>query len=533
MKSLPLGYSDFPRLRREQGIYVDKTSLIYDLINNGSFYFLSRPRRFGKTLLLSAFDSLFKHGLRDFKGLEIEKLWRENKTYKVIRLDFTACSGFGNPEEFKNMFAALLKRSCFISGLQLPHLDPDLGIENVLDQFEVAVNALDDELIVLLIDEYDYPLNVCLDEPVLFNKVSAELANFYSCLKRLSGHFKFLFITGICRYRNLSGFTSGNYITDISMSPSYGALLGYTDEELQRYFGQHISKAASVLKITQKECVLSLKKHYDGFCFDHLASTHVFVPWSTLSFLNDPANGFRNYWFESAGHGKVILNYLKKHSLKHPDEYGQDRLVTLKEISSSKELDDISDVALLNETGYLTIKGNEGNDRLILNYPNAEVSDSMATLYMETMFGGRIPESTAKLTAQEIFLQKNIDEILDGLNKVFSCVDYMNYPVNSEASLRSHLQMYLIGSYIGVDVEHHNAFGRSDLEFVINDNFFVIELKFARKGDDEKILLNKALVQIRQKHYGDQLLEKKNQIKMALVFSESKRQFVQGKIIQD
>ena len=510
---------------------MDKTRLIYELADHGSYYFLSRPRRFGKTLLLSTFESLFKYGIRDFKGLEIEHLWHETKIYKVIRLDFTACSLFKNIEDFKNMFAALLKRSCFGSGLQLPHLDPELGIENVLDQFEVAVNSLNDELIVLLIDEYDYPLNVCLDNSILFNQVSVELANFYSCLKRLSGRFKFLFITGICRYRNLSGFTSGNYITDISMSPSYGTLLGYTDEEIQRYFGQHLANAASVLKISQKECFSKLKEHYDGFCFDHLALTRVFFPWSTLSFFNDPANGFRNYWFESAGHSKVILNYLKKHSLKHPDEYGQKRLVTLKEISSSKELDDISDIALLNETGYLTVKENEGNDRLILNYPNAEVADSMASLYMETMFGGRIPESAVKLTAQEIFLQNSCDEILKGLNKVFACVDYMNYPVNSEASLRSHLQMYLIGSHIKVDIEHHNAFGRSDLEFVVNDNFFVVELKFARKGDDEKLLLNNALVQIKQKHYGDQLLEKKNQIKMALVFSENKRQFTQGEII--
>lgn len=532
MKALPLGYSDFSRLRQEQGIYVDKTQLISRLVHEGNYYFLSRPRRFGKTLLLSTFESLFKYGLRDFKDLAIKEHWQDTKTYKVIRIDFTACNRFSNIAEFKQSFDALIKRCCYTAGVELPSKNSDYGIETVIDQFETAMNAMGDELVVMLIDEYDHPLNICLDNQELFSDVSSELAQFYSCLKRVSGHLRFLFITGICRYRNLSGFTSGNYISDLSMSPTYGTLLGYTEDELQKYFGKHIEYASKVLGISQAECLQRLKEYYDGFCFDHQASTHVFVPWSTLSFLKDPANGFRNYWFESAGHSHVLLNYLKKHSLKDPEEYGQDRLVTLREIATSQELDQVSDLALLNETGYLTIKSNAEHDRVVLNYPNKEVADSMASLYWETMFKDRSPDSVAQLTAQEIFLQDDSDAIMLGLNRVFSCIDYMNYPVISESSLRSHLQMYLIGYGIKVDIERHNAYGRSDLEFVIADKYFVMELKFAHKGDEPQKLLTKAVEQIKERHYGNGV-SSLTILKLALVFSESTKQFVECCFVED
>ena len=220
---LPTAKSGFSELRALNKIYVDKTEMIWALARDSNYYFFSRPRRFGKTLLLSTFESLFKYGLRDFKGLDIEKLWTDDKTYPVIRLDFTACAKFQRIDEFLSKFRSMVYRNVGKAGLVLPEPDGK-GIVTLVDQFESLITDNSIQSPVLLIDEYDAPINNHLENNELCDQVTQELAAFYSMLKRQSSYLRFLFITGICKHNTLNLFSSGNFIQDISAYPMFSTL---------------------------------------------------------------------------------------------------------------------------------------------------------------------------------------------------------------------------------------------------------------------------------------------------------------------
>ena len=524
MTSLPLGFSDFSILRIKSKIYVDKTNLIGKLARDDGFYFLSRPRRFGKTLLVSTIESLFKDGLTHFKGLAIAKNWNDG-TYPVIRMDFTACRIFQNIDEFRVKFENMVFSASDDAGFALPKIGTR-GIGCVADAFEKMLKN-DASSPVLLMDEYDAPLNSCLHDPKLFEEVQAELFSFYDCLKRLSSRFRLILVTGICRYQNLGIFSGVNFMTDISMRPEYGTLLGYTEDELRIFFGQYIEHAALVQHLSVDECVKRMAYYYDGYCFDKNASKHVYTPWSVLNFLRYPEDGFQNYWYDSAGRPSVLLNYIKSHSLKDPRAYGADQTISADELNSSQGLADLSDVGLLVQAGYLTIKSVEpGGEVFTVNYPNAEVSRSMSKLYAEQLFGKKA-DTLIKTSSLGLFMNFAKDEIVKSLNLLFKTIDYERYPVNDEASLRSFLQIYLTGGGITeLNIEKHNAFGRSDLEFRAGDRYFVIELKYARDGDNIKKLLDSAKDQVIKRQYGEQVHPELEHVRLALVFSQKDRQFV-------
>ena len=278
-RPLPLGRSTFTTLRAEKSIYVDKTDLIFKLCRFGSKIFLSRPRRFGKSLLVSTFESLFKYGLRDFSGLNIEKLWLD-KTYKVVRLDFSEVIDFKSVIEFKDQFlqyiAFLFKKSAGYDG------DPNLL------EFSNWLSNQPSNSIVLLIDEYDAPLTACLDQPDLFSDVQTLMNQFFLKLKSHEGCLRFFFMTGITKFANTGIFSGFNNLNDISLSPEYGTLLGYTETEIKRDFSFYIQQAANLLDCSEEDVMMQLRKHYDGFCFDEDASSHVYCPWSVLKFFNEP-----------------------------------------------------------------------------------------------------------------------------------------------------------------------------------------------------------------------------------------------------
>ncbi len=249
---LPLGVQNFAELRQAGMIYVDKTALIYSLVQpKKGFYFLSRPRRFGKTLLLSTFESLFSFGLRDFKGLAIEKLWTEDKTYPVIRLDFSDCIQFRDKSDFLIFFEERLNNAISEAGFDFPKKNNEYEtLPSRFERFLVSVRHLNP---VLLIDEYDAPFNYCLDKPDLLLDVINTLYRFYAIVKQQSAFLRFFFMTGICKYRELKLFSSGTFIKDLSMASKYSTLLGYTQEELVHYFSPYIEHAAKVNQLRQYE----------------------------------------------------------------------------------------------------------------------------------------------------------------------------------------------------------------------------------------------------------------------------------------
>ena len=438
------------------------------------------------------------------------------------------CSEFLSIEEFKCDFLRMVKDAVAAAGIDFPPKDQE-DPDSTPARFKRIFYRKDLPHIVLLIDEYDAPLNSCLHDRHLFELVKNELNKFYAVIKQCSSKFRLVFIAGICRYKNLGIFSGVNFMTDISLSPEFGTLLGYTREELQKYFASYIEHAACVLGLSRAQCLDEMASHYDGYCFDRQAYTHVFSPWSVLNFLKDPKAGFRNYWYDSAGRPSMLLNYIKSHNLKDPVFYGSDQRISEYKLDSSQGLEDIDDVSLLVSTGYLTIKSSDhGSKVFTVNYPNAEVAYSLSALYLEELFG-KNADLLIETSALTLFSVYSPDEIIKRLNIIFASIDYARYPVKDEAVLRSFVQIYLIGGGIrGIDIEKHNAFGRSDIEFKARDRYFVMELKFARAGDDEGQLLEKAKEQILKRHYGENAHPELKHIRMALVFSAEKRQFVES-----
>ena len=374
MQQLPLGQSGFSALRLSNAVYVDKTLMINELARNVGKFFLARPRRFGKSLLISTFESLFADGLTQFKGLAIEKLWTD-QTYPVVRLDFSQAKEFASAEEFVCKFKTLLA-----AGFRKAGFSPS-GTESVVADIADWLERLAPCSLVVLIDEYDSPLTACLDNADLFESVRLALSDFYLMLKSCDKALRFLFLTGITKYSSTNIFSGLNNVTDISLEPAYGTLLGYTQKEIEIYFADYLSKAAQVLNLEQEELLSELRDNYNGFCFDQLAQTSVYCPWSVLSFLRTPAVGFENYWYVSGGHPTVLLNYMSDHRLGDPRSFNEPVVIKLESLASPQSYNDMAPEVLLTQTGYLTIKKRLSRVHLLIGYPNQELYLSMGRLY--------------------------------------------------------------------------------------------------------------------------------------------------------
>ena len=521
LKNLPLGTSDFAVLRYANEIYVDKSDLVYELASTRRKYFLARPRRFGKSLLISTFESLFTHGLRDFKGLAIEKLWVEETKFLVVRLDFSELKFFSSPEEFSRKFASLISRCFGTVGFQ--YVDDDLN--SAAGQLSTWLQTLRLSSLVVLIDEYDAPLTSCLNQHELFNAVRGQLSEFYAVLKSHDRALRFVFITGITKFNKMRIFSELNNLSDISLAPRFGSLLGYTHEEVQTYFGPYIAKSAEVLSIGQNELLDLLAAHYDGFCFEESGTKKVFAPWSLLNFFAQPDRGFKDYWFESGGRTAVLMEYLKSHTIKEPEEYARDKTISLSALTGSSDVETLSDIGLLTQAGYLTIKSVEFGNTVFLDYPNLEVKRAMAQLYTERLLDGKVAGQVGAGPIVKVLCEESAESVFHILNRLFLAIDYQRYPVRDEASLRAYVQVYFAGAGLDVKVEHHNAHGRSDLEVNAGNRHWIFEFKIVQGGQGETEKLLEAVEQIKQKHYGDQQFSKEVK-KVALVFSVEARQFV-------
>lgn len=319
LRQLPLGRSTFSTLRKSDSIYVDKTDLLFALCQNDSKVFLARPHLFGKSLLISTFESLFKYGLRDFKGLAIEKLWND-QNFQVVRLDFSLIRNFRSIEDFEDQFISYIAESFRSAGFS--------GNPSFTD-WNSWLQSLEDRSIVLLIDEYDAPLTECLDQEELFYAVQSLMSRFFLMVKSSEGCLRFFFMTGVTKLSNTGIFSGFNNLQDISLVSEYGALLGYTSQEIIDNFKPYIERAASELGTNCSEILEGLQRHYNGFCFDEKASRRVYCPWSVLNFLNIPSRGFLNYWYESAAHPAVLMKYLKNHLLTDPTSYTEPKEIKL------------------------------------------------------------------------------------------------------------------------------------------------------------------------------------------------------------
>ncbi|MBQ9274613.1 MAG: AAA family ATPase, partial [Succinivibrio sp.] len=310
---LPLAAGSFSEIRTADQIYVDKTALVYQIAVSRAPHFLSRPKRFGKSMLVSTFETLFSKGLDAFEGLALEKLWHEDKTYKVLHLDFSQYADL-NADKLSAMLSQRIT-DLMIDTAEVSPLDargdfmaPGLVLERACDK--VPISSL-----VLLVDEYDAPITHHLDDPVMREAIVGVINNFFASLKKCKESFRFIFVTGITRIAHVSLFSVFNNLKELTLTKGSAELVGFTEEEVHRYFHPYVENAAAVLDMTVEDVYSRLKTRYDGYRFtlDEDGQT-LYNPWSVLSFLAAPEEGFDNYWYLSGGGTpSLLLENLKAH----------------------------------------------------------------------------------------------------------------------------------------------------------------------------------------------------------------------------
>lgn len=524
LNRLPTGTAGFEKIRREK-IYVDKTELIYQLAIQCDEFFIARPRRFGKSLLVNTLEHLFKKGLADFQGLAIEKLWTDT-TYPVVKLDFSGVKRYATGEAFSQTLNSLLLEGFWSVGFRYD----ESRKTSLIDQLKTWMAALPPTSLVILIDEYDAPLVNHLNDEAVFKDIRLILAEFYAALKSCENCLRFFFMTGITKFLNTGIFSELNNLTDLTYSLEYAELFGLTDAEITKYFSLYVENAAGVLGTTPEEVRKALRRHYDGYTFEKTCSKHVYAPWSVLNFLKHAKDGYENYWYSSSSQPEVLDQYLMSHRMVTADYYSEPKAVAFSVLTASQEYVNMQREAILTQSGYLTLKTVYPNGICLLGYPNEEVAQSMAQLCAGGVL--KAPLVFAEMSELPNCLEfEGIDKVVYYFNKAFANITYQNYPVTSEAACAMGVQVLLIGAAMIPAVEVQNAYGRSDLEVKVGNRLWVMEFKFlpkeaAQPEKEAQRLLEDGLQQLKERHYGEQHLEKAELKKAALVFSEEKRQFI-------
>ena len=542
IEKLPLGDTYFSDFIENQLIYVDKTDLIAQLAKFRTPIFLSRPRRFGKSTLVNTFEELFSHGLEKFKGLKIEtqNLWQD-KTYKVLHLDFSYIKEYSVDTSFSVKFYEALKSSFDDIGIKLEESSYTIA------SFNNAIKRVENRSIVLLIDEYDAPLTAVMDKKEEFEKRKELFSEFFLTIKRYSVKFRFIFITGVTRYSHTAIFSGFNNLKDISFDPDFGTIVGYTQEELEFYFKDYLENAANILNqvnnTTQNSyasILKDLKDNYDGYSFDEKCKTHVYNPWSILNFLTSPQNNFKRYWVDSGGsQPSLLVNYLNTASeevltqTKFEDFLNLDLTISTTINGLSPKISSLDDpnfpfLAILYQAGYFTIKEarETGFD---IGIPNKEIKEAFAEIILEALAHKTIDEfsKTFKKVLVEHLNHKDLPKLAELFSSMVNTFSYATINRFNEATFTELLNYTALILKVLSSTEIPCAHGRADLSLEVNNYFYVFEIKVATCEKEINQKLQEAKAQIISKKY-DRVLKDKEIIALALVFINQKKNEEQG-----
>ena len=498
-------------------VYVDKTALICQIAKDEKGpYFISRPRRFGKSTLINTFHELFAHGTERFKGLEIEPLWKD-KTYKVIHLDFSTFREVPSNSSFNKEFMDAFKLSLEEAGIEPTK-------ENIDSPANLLKKTLDTESeVVLLVDEYDAPLTAVLNDSNEFEDRRKILSNFYLTVKSCDGKFRFIFITGVTYYSHTSIFSAFNNLKDLTLDLRYGALLGYTSEELELYFGEYIDNAVEVLnkkyhteRYTHDLVVSELKRNYDGYSFDEEALNHVYNPWSIVNFFDAPVRGFIPYWVVSGGSTPTFLvNYLKQGL----EKYNTDDLQSLLNIDSTvnsaaeylypkiENMANLDLFAILYQAGYFCIKA-VVDDIFKVGIPNLEVKKAYSNIVLNELTKTKEAKLKYVEPFKDVLASGNLDKIKELFNTFINEFSYETVKNFNEACFRDVLKLAMLTFNVTASTEVMGACGRADITAEAGDYLYVFELKVTDNSKDIDTKLSEAKEQIIKNKYARRLTDK-------------------------
>ena len=530
-KQLP-DTTDFGELIDNNCIYVDKTAIINQFASKKGPFFISRPRRFGKSTLINTLHELFAHGLEKFKGLKIEPLWKD-KTYKVLHLDFSVFKETPSIGSFNNDFMDSLRFSLERAGIEPTKEKVDFPAKLL----EKSIENEDERAVVLLVDEYDAPLTAVLNDSNEFEDRRKILSNFYMTVKSFQVKFRFIFITGVTYYSHTSIFSAFNHLTDLTLDSDYGALLGYTSDELESYFSEYIDNAVETLnrkfpteRYTHEKVVEELKRNYDGYSFDEDCMHHVYNPWSILNFLKSPHRGFIPYWVSSGGSTPTFLvNYLKQ-GLK---KYNSNELQSLLSIDSTVNKDtdslypsieniaNINLFAILYQAGYFCIKTAE-DGYFKVGIPNLEVKKAYSNLVLNQLTKSQDSKLRFIEPFKEVLASGNLDKIKELFNTLINEFSYETVKKFNEACFRDVLKLAMLTFNVSASTEVMGACGRADITAEAGKYLYVFELKVTDNSKDIDTKLTEAKDQIIKNKYARRLTDK-TVVPVALVLENNSK----------
>lgn len=521
-------------------IYIDKTEYIYNLTKNYERVFFSRPRRFGKSLTLNTIGTLFEKGVDPyFKGTWIYDKWDQDK-YPVLHISFLKFS-VTDLDEFKSDFCNEILKFAKANNITdyNDNKEPKILLGNVFSAMP------DGRQLVLLIDEYDCQLTANINNKELYEEFRSLFREFYAVLKG-DKHIKFMAITGVTRLKDVSIFSVGSDIKDLSYNNAYSKLIGFTRDEIKHFYLDYLKlgvayendKAPEIVTDSEVESLIDrMAVNYDSYCFDEFYKNKVFSTYSVNNFLQDiyekKTVRFGDYWYDVGGLPSILMKYMESHNLNIDNLLTSEIAIPYNDFVNPTSLIDINENVLMCQTGYLTLKSEiDRNDDVILGTVNREVRAALFSLLTLRIYERNVsPYASGKKYVLE---QGATDDIISLFNSVLAVLSYDKYPVNDESVLRALLQVYLLGKGHDVRVEQHNSKGRSDIIVNFPKRRVVLELKYTDKNSEEQKKLDEAEKQIIEKGYGLENLGDRDLLQIACVFNgdKSKRQITMFKTVE-
>ena len=500
-RKYPIGVQSFRNIRTENFIYIDKTAYIESLVK-GHVFFLSRPRRFGKSLLLSTLASYFRGEKELFKGLYIEEAeermaraegrepWLE---HAVLYIDLN----IRNYDSREVLIDRLSKNlSSIEEDYQLPNTDG--AVEERFSNLIKTLSRKTGRKVVVLVDEYDKPLLHSLSEGdrELHEQYRKILAGFYVVLKSLDEYIRFAFLTGVTKFSKLSVFSGLNNLNDISLAPAYAGLCGITEAELLATFSEDVDILAQQLSYTRAELLAFLKSEYDGYCFS-TNNVHVYNPFNVLNVFDKGILG--SYWF-ATGTPTFLVEMLRDRQYDYPS-LDKDVMVPLVDLENPHEMID-DPIQVLYQAGYLTIKSFEPRERYFtLGFPNEEVRFCFETLLLRAFFSNRKPlTGNEGLILKQEIVRGNVEGFMDKIHTLLAALPYPTNANMDTVEWTYQSLFYLLFRLMGqsVRVEEHSIRGRADVVLETATTVYIFEFKLWSAGTPEE-----AIEQIRKQGYAE------------------------------
>ena len=471
LKLYPVGIQTFSEIINRNLLYVDKTEYVYRMTHSGGkHFFLSRPRRFGKSLLTSTFQSYFEGKKELFKGLAIEKLEKEWTEYPVLH--FSMASGKHlEKEQLQRYLLSILKNNEIRFGIEEDAIDPNIRLANLIR----AVYQKTGKQVVVLIDEYDAPLLDVVHETAKLEELRNIMRNFYSPLKDYEPYLRFVFLTGITKFSQLSIFSELNNISNVSMLPEYAGICGITLEELLTQMSADIDALGEKLGKNREETITALREYYDGYHFSS-KSPDVFNP---FSLLNAMANGNLDYYWFTSGTPTYLINMMKKYDTAYTD-FAEGMEADASDFDAPTEAGTMTTLTpLLYQSGYITIKGYDKEyDSYFLGIPNREVRIGLTkALIPYYVTPNTVATNNTVRNMARALNKEDMDLALQHLQTFLATVPYCD-----NTDYEGHYQQMLfviftlLSAYM-VDVEVRTPRGRVDMVLRSSTHLYIVELK--------------------------------------------------------